>query len=189
LYAADIGLEIPSRTDQLFPLIAFEHLPSSIGIVFIVGLIAAAYSTADSALTSLTTSFCVDFLDIQNRQDWNDKEKIRNRYKAHIGFSIVLFIIILLFHALNSDAVINGLFKAAGYTYGPILGLFAFALIFGRSSLNGKIVIATCILAPVLTYWLDVNNMYCGFSLGFLNLLLNGVLSFVGLLIALKTRS
>lgn len=189
LFAADIGLEVPARTDQLFPLVAFDHLPSAIGLIFIVGLIAAAYSTADSALTSLTTSFCVDFLDIQNRQDWDDRTKTRNRYKVHIGFSIVLFVIILLFHALNSDAVINGLFKAAGYTYGPILGLFAFALLFGRSELNSRLVIVTCILAPILTYWLDVNNMFCGFSLGFLNLLLNGVLSFIGLLIASKVRS
>ena len=189
LYAAEIGLDIPARTDQLFPLIAFEHLPSSIGLIFIVGLIAAAYSTADSALTSLTTSFCVDFLDIQNRNDWDEVEKTRNRYMVHIGFSIVLFVIIVLFHALNSDAVINGLFKAAGYTYGPILGLFAFALIFGKSSLNNKMVIGACILAPILTYWLDVNDMYCGFSLGFLNLLLNGMLSFIGLLIASKIKS
>jgi Na+/pantothenate symporter len=167
-------------------MIALQHLSPLIGLIFIVGLIAAAYSTADSALTSLTTSFCVDFLGLNKESNDNDDNSMKKRWGVHIAFSVVLFLIIIIFHWLNNDAVINGLFKAAGYTYGPILGLFSFALIFGKRSMNSWAVLISCLMAPVLTYWLDSHDLFCGFKLGFLNLLLNGLLSFIGLWIASK---
>ncbi|MDX1684493.1 MAG: sodium:solute symporter [Saprospiraceae bacterium] len=186
IFANAKGLAIPERTDQLYPMIALEQLSPFISIVFVIGLIAAAYSTADSALTSLTTSFCVDFLGLHTLRSQEAGNEKRTRWMVHLGFSIVLFLIIVVFHWVNSDAVINGLFKAAGYTYGPILGLFTFALIFGYKQMDGRGVAITCILAPILTFWLDANDLFCGFELGFLNLLLNGILSFAGLLLSLK---
>ena len=184
LFAIQKGIAIPEKTDQLYPTIALQHLSSWVGLVFILGLIAAAYSTADSALTSLTTSFCVDFLDLDEaqRQDVNSE---RTRWRVHIGFSVLLFIIIVLFHQLNSDAVINGLFTAAGYTYGPILGLFAHALIWPNQKLKRShwLIIVLCFVAPMITYVLDVNDLFCGFKIGFLNLLLNGIVSFVLILL------
>jgi Na+/proline symporter len=186
IYAGTEGIGIPERSDQLYPMIALQHLSPLIGLIFIVGLIAAAYSTADSALTSLTTSFCVDFLGLNKESNDNDDNSMKKRWGVHIAFSVVLFLIIIIFHWLNNDAVINGLFKAAGYTYGPILGLFSFALIFGKRSMNSWAVLISCLMAPVLTYWLDSHDLFCGFKLGFLNLLLNGLLSFIGLWIASK---
>jgi len=183
VFAAKNGIDIPSKTDQLYPLVALEHLSPVISIAFVLGLVAAAYSTADSALTSLTTSFCVDFLKMDTSSKPTDRKR---RLMVHIAFSIILFFIIIIFHSLNNDAVINGLFKAAGYTYGPILGLFIYALFFAKKiSHAGHIgIIVACLLAPILTYWLDVNDMFCGFKLGFLNLLLNGILSLLLLSIA-----
>jgi Na+/proline symporter len=178
VYAQNKGLDIPDRTDQLYPTIALNHLSPFISIAFILGLIAAAYSTADSALTSLTTSFCVDFLDMDvgASQEQSDAQK---RRWVHVGFSVLLFVVIIIFNWLNNDAVINGLFKAAGYTYGPILGLFIYALLKEehKGQDPGWAIIAVCIVAPLLTYILDSNDMFCGFKLGFLNLLLNGIIS------------
>ena len=178
IYAGHLGIEIPSKTDQLYPTIALQHLSPFIGIAFILGLIAAAYSSADSALTSLTTSFCVDFLDFEKKKGADPQM----RKLVHIGFSLVLFVVILIFEALNNDAVINGLITAAGYTYGPLLGLFSFGLLTKRK-INDKLVIPICILAPIISYVINVNSAawFGGFEIGFLIILLNGLLCFIGL--------
>ena len=124
IYAAHIGMDIPDKADQLYPTIALQHLPPALGIIFVLGLIAAAYSSADSALTSLTTSFCVDFLNFKKRVD--EVRKKKSRILVHVAFSVVLLIVILIFNALSNDSVINELFKVAGYTYGPIFGIICF---------------------------------------------------------------
>ncbi len=202
IYASNVGLEIPAATDELYPMIALQHLSPVVGIVFILGLIAAAYSSADSALTALTTSFCVDFLNFE-REARTEAEKQRIRLKVHIGFSIVLFVLILLFRLLNNDAVINQLFKAAGYTYGPLLGLFCFGM-FTNLKLREyldlsnyqltswippafqkvNLVAVICILAPILSFIVDIysSEVLYGFEFGFLIIALNGLLTFVGLL-------
>lgn len=187
LFAIKEGIAIPEKTDQLYPTIALQHLSPWVGLVFILGLIAAAYSTADSALTSLTTSFCVDFLDLDEEEAHTSKAE-KTRWSVHIGFSVLLFGIIVLFHQMNNDAVINGLFTAAGYTYGPILGLFVHALIWPHQRLSRShwLLIILCFVAPVITYVLDTNDLFCGFKLGFLNLLLNGIVSFVLILLVKK---
>ena len=181
LYASSIGLELPARSDQLYPTIAIQHLAPGIGIVFLLGLIAAAYSSADSALTALTTSFCVDFLDFEKKKHTTDPDELkRTRWKVHIAFSTILFIVIIVFNAINNDAVINGLLKAAGYTYGPILGLFCFGM-FTKRPVKDNLVLPLCLLAPVLAFVLDRNNMFINFELGFLVLLVNAGLTFLGL--------
>jgi Na+/proline symporter len=184
IYAANIGLAIPEKTDQLYPTIALNHLSPLVGIFFVLGLIAAAYSSADSALTSLTTSFCVDFLNFEKRETEAESDKERTRLYVHIGFSILLFITIIAFNAVNNDAVIKQLFIAAGYTYGPLLGLFTFGL-FTNREINGRLLIPVCIAAPIISYF--INNysaeLLWGFEFGFLIIALNGLITFAGLLL------
>lgn len=185
LYADHHGIATPDRSDYMYPEIALHHLPTFIGLIFILGLIAAAYSSADSALTALTTSFCVDFLNFEEREK-TEAEKRKVRRLVHVGFSLLLLITILIFKALNNDAVINSLFKAAGYTYGPLLGLFTFGMLSKRAIVD-KWVIAVCLAAPVLTWIIvDVSASQFNFKFGFLNLALNGLLTIAGLFLISK---
>lgn len=181
LYTSQVGIELPAKSDQLFPTIALQHLSPFTGLVFIVGLIAAAYSSADSALTSLTTSFCVDFLGFEKRED--EEKKKKTRMLVHIAFSTLLFFTIIIFNSVSNDAVISELFKAATYTYGPLLGLFAFGLL-TRLKVRERLVIPVCILAPIISYIIDINSAryLFGFQFGYTILALNGFLTFLGLL-------
>ena len=181
IYAAQVGIDIPETTDQLFPSIALQHLSPTVGVIFILGLIAAAYSSADSALTALTTSFCVDFLDFEKKEDTAALRK--TRLYVHVGFSFLLFLVIVGFNAINDTAVITKLFVVAGYTYGPILGLFAFGM-FTRLKVRDKFVPVVCILAPVTAFVLDTYSaeLFFGFKFGFLTIALNGLLTFFGLM-------
>jgi len=174
LYAGQQGIVTPQRTDLLFPTIALDHLGTVAGVVFLLGIIAAAYSSADSALTALTTSFCVDFLKFDQREEM---EKKRLRLKVHIAFSVLLFVVILVFNAINDSSVINSIFTAAGYTYGPILGLFSFGLLTKRK-IRDQYVLIVCILAPLLSYGIEqlANGWF-----GFFVLALNGFLTYLGL--------
>lgn len=189
VYAAQAGIDLPARTDLLFPEIALNHLGPMVGIIFILGLVAAAYSSADSALTALTTSFCIDFLNFE-KEDRTEAQKKKTRLQVHIGFSILLFLIILLFKSLNNDAIINQLFKIAGYTYGPILGLFSFGMMTKRIIVD-QWALVVCLLAPATAYLLDSNAVawFGGFEFGFLTLALNGLLTFLGLWIISSTPS
>ncbi len=186
IYAANSGMEMPAKSDMLYPTIALHHLPAAVGVVFIIGIIAAAYSSADSALTGLTTSFCVDFMGC-NSDKKSEEEHKRSRIFVHLGFSLVLFAVIVLFYTWNNDAVINGLFIAASYTYGPILGLFTFGLLH-KTKIRDGWVIPIAILSPLLTYYIDANSKewFNGFTFGFLKLALNGILTYVGLWIISK---
>ncbi|MDX2247354.1 MAG: sodium:solute symporter [Bacteroidia bacterium] len=172
------GEMVCRKTDQLFPLLSLNYLGPAAGIIFIIGIIAAAYSSADSALTALTTSFCVDILDFEKKQGaW--KKRVRNY--VHIGFSFVLFLAILVFKVMSNDAVINEIFKLAGYTYGPLLGLFAFGL-FTEWKVRDRWVPLVCILSPLLSYVVQSISPAWGYTFGFEILLLNGVLTFAGLM-------
>lgn len=186
IFAEQNGIAIPSSTDQLYPLIALENLPSFVGVVFIIGLIAAAYSSADSALTSLTTSFCVDFLNFE-KTERTEREKWKTRLKVHVAFTVILFLTIIVLKVANNDAVINGLLKAAGYTYGPLLGLFAFGL-FTKRVIHDKWVWVVVILSPILSALLDLNSqsLFGGLQFGFTILAVNGLITFLGLLTITK---
>ena len=179
---------IAATKDDLFPTLAM--LPE-IGIVtsafFLLGLIAAAYSSADSALTSLTTSFCIDIVEIENKPE-TDRKRIRKQ--IHIGFSIVLIIVILLFDLIFKDvSVIWELFKAAGYTYGPLLGLFAFGLL-TKSQIKDKYVWIIAIVAPIISYVLNAysKELFNGYEIGFEILIVNGLLMFIGLLLIRRNK-
>lgn len=183
-YAEASQLEIPARTDYLFPELAIHHFTTFGAVVFLLGITAAAYSSADSALTALTTSFCVDFLGF-NPDNYSKKRNIRKL--VHLGFSFVLFLVILIFQAINDQSVITAVFIAAGYTYGPILGLFAFG-IFTKFKLKDRYVPVVCILAPVISYIMNINSeaWFNGYRFGFEILILNGILTFAGLVIIRK---
>jgi SSS family transporter len=181
-YAEINAVAIPERPDHLYPTLALNYLPSIVGILFVLGLIAAAYSSADSALTALTTAFCIDFLDFDKNEKTHTPEyRKRTRLAVHIGFSLLLFIVIQLFNMLPKDSsVINQIFVAAGYTYGPLLGLFFFGMFFKEKTPNGISIIITCIAAPVLSYVLN-NSIKEVFSFGSTILAVNGLLT-IGLL-------
>ncbi len=169
--------------DDLFPAIATSgDLGFAVAIFFILGLIAAAYSSADSALTSLTTSFSIDILDIEKNYD--EKKQVRIRKQIHIAISILLILVMLAFkYAIADKSVINKLFQFAGYTYGPLLGLYSFGL-FTNWKIKDKLVPVIAIAAPILSYIISVNSlMWFGFEFGFFILILNGLLTFLGLVL------
>ncbi|WP_179346026.1 sodium:solute symporter [Winogradskyella ursingii] len=177
---------ITAKKDDLFPTIAM--LPE-IGVVtsafFLLGLIAAAYSSADSALTSLTTSFCIDIIEIDKKPQAEQK---KTRKKIHVLFSVILVLVIILFDVIFTDvSVIWELFKAAGYTYGPLLGLFAFGLI-TKSQIKDKWVWVIAIAAPLISYVLNLNSkeLFNGYEIGFEILIVNGLLMFIGLALLRK---
>jgi Na+/proline symporter len=153
-------------------------------ITFLLGITAAAYSSADSALTALTTSFCVDFLGFKP-ENYQERKKIR--IGVHFGFSILIFFVILIFQAINDESVINSIFIAAGYTYGPLLGLFAFGISFPYQ-LKDKLVPWVCLFSPVLSYVININSesWFGGYKFGFEILILNGLLTLIGLFIIRK---
>ena len=180
MYAQQNGIAVPARTDDLFPLLALQHLPQIVGIMFLLGIVSAAYSSADSALTALTTSFCVDFLKLEKQPEAQQR---RTRLKVHLGFSALLFVVILVFQVINNASVITALFKAAGYTYGPLLGLFAFGILTRRQA-QDRWVPLVALLCPVLSYIVNANSQawFGGYQMGFEVLILNGLLTFLGLL-------
>jgi SSS family transporter len=172
------GMLIPSKTDALFPILSLDYLGPVAGIIFLLGVIAAAYSSADSALTALTTSFCVDILGFEKRSQ--DPRNTQTRYVVHVSFALLLFVVILFFHALQNEAVIWAVFRFAGYTYGPLLGLYAFGL-FTKYQVRDKWVPVVCLLSPVLSYFAQLVSPMFGYTFGFELLILNGLLTFAGL--------
>jgi Na+/proline symporter len=186
-FAAAKGIQLPTNPatgkiigDNVFPLLATEHFTLFAGIVFILGIIAVTYASADSALTALTTSFCVDFLNIKR---FPEQQQARYRKLAHLAFSILLILIILIFKAINDQSVITAVFKAAGYTYGPLLGLYSFGL-FSRRALQDKLVPYICLACPILTFIINANSKawFGGYEFGFEILIVNGLMTFLGLL-------
>ncbi|MFC2101434.1 sodium:solute symporter [Bacteroidota bacterium] len=182
LFAKFKGIEMPARSDDLFPIIAIQHLGPIAGLAFIIGLISAAYPSADGALTSLTTSFSIDFLGMDKESSLTEKKKEYMRYAVHVGFAIILLLVIVLFRAINDRAVIDKLFTVAGYTYGPLLGLYAFGL-FGKRQVKDRFVPIIAILSPVICYLLSTysDQLLFGYKFGFELLILNGLITFAGL--------
>ena len=180
-YAQQNGID--AHKDQLFPIIATKgNLGLATAIFFLLGLIAAAYSSADSALTSLTTSFSIDILEIDKKKDKNEQEKTRK--KIHILFSFILIATILVFkYFIADESVIAKIFTFANYTYGPLLGLYAFGL-FTKLKVKDKMVPFICLASPFLTFSVNYLALECiGFDFGFSLLILNGLLTFIGLYI------
>lgn len=190
IFISEKGIDVQGTSDIIFPEVALRHLGPVAAIVFIIGLISAAYSSADSALTSLTTSFTVDILGIQRRKDLSNRQKKRIRYRAHFGVALVLIMMIVFFKSINNEAVISELFTVAGYTYGPLLGLFAFGL-FTRHQVKDKWVPLVAIISPAICYVLSLfsEQIMNGYKFGFELLIVNGFLTFIGLMILSYRRS
>ena len=185
LYAETKGIPIPERSDSLFPLLASTYFSPVAGIIFVLGIIAAAYSSVDSTLTALTTSFCYDFLQID--RNYPVEKRVAIRKQVHIGFTAFLYFLILPFYWLNDQSVINSVFILAGYTYGPLLGLFGFGL-FTNYQVKDVWVPSLAILAPSLTFLIASNSQewLWGYTFGFEALVLNGALMFTGLYLLRK---
>lgn len=182
-YSAQLNIPLPEQADNIFPLIAMGgYLPQIVGILFIIGLIAAAYSSADSALTALTTSFTIDILDAEKKHDDDLK---RTRKIVHIGISLLLLVVILIFHQINNESVISSLFKAAGYTYGPLLGLYTYG-IFTPWKAKGKLIPVISLIAPTLCFFLNKysEQLFNGYQIGFELLIINGLITFTLLMMS-----
>lgn len=185
IYANKQGISIPVvdgkvKTDLLFPEIAIHgDLGISVSILFMLGLVAAAYSSADSALTSLTTSFCIDFLEIEKREE-TKQEKLRKQ--THIGMSLLLIVVIISFKYLLSDNVISSLLKVASYTYGPLLGLFAFGIFTTQRIRDNKVWIIA-VIAIIFSYFINQysSQWFNGYQFGYELLMVNGLITFLGL--------
>lgn len=184
IYSNENNIPIAGKTDDLFPFLAINKFSAVAGIMFILGITAAAYSSADSALTALTTSFCVDFL---NFKDQEESFKKKTRIKVHVGFSILIFVVIIIFQMINDESVINSLFTAAGYTYGPLLGLYSFGM-FTKMQVKDRWVPLICVISPLLSFIFNINSeaWFWGYKFGFEVLILNGLLTFIGLIIITK---
>lgn len=189
LYAGSRNIPIPKMTDDLFPTLSLEYLSPFTGLVFMIGLISAAYPSADGALTALTTSFSIDFLGFNKRSDLSEKKKMRIRYVVHTGFAMLLLVVIVLFKAINDRAVIDRLFTIAGYTYGPLLGLYAFGL-FTRHAVKDRWVPFIALISPLICYVLSIHSesWMNGYKFGFELLILNGAITFI-LLLTFRRKS
>jgi Na+/proline symporter len=170
------GLDFVGKSDELFSFVAMQHATPIVSVAFIIGLVAAAYSSADSALTALTTSFCVDFLGYERSKPTD----IKKRRWVHIGFAFILFITILIFNAINNEAVIKELFRAAGFTYGPLLGLFSFGIL-TKNKINDKYVVVITLISILLTgiYFYGVPMLVERFEAGFELIIINGFFTYI----------
>lgn len=186
MFAASNSIAIPERSDELFPMLATGgYFPVIVGILFIIGLISAAYAAAGSALTSLTTSFTVDILGSSKKG--SDSTTASKRKKVHMAMAIVMGIVIIVINLLNNTSVINAVYVLASYTYGPILGLFAFG-IFTKLTVKDKYIPLVAILSPLLCLVIDLNSekWLNGYSFSYELLIMNAAFTFIGLLLLTK---
>jgi len=179
MLATQNGITLPASSDNILTLFATQYLGNTVFVLFVVGIIAAAFSSADSALAALTTSFSVDILEVDKLGD-NDKA-VKIRKKIHIIIAIVFVVIILLFREINDKSVIDAIYTIVSYTYGPLLGLYAFGL-FTRCKTNNKLIPYTAVISPVLCYFLNfISTKYWNYSFSYELLMLNGLITFAGL--------
>lgn len=177
------GVFTKAQTDKLFPTIASQYLGLGVGLFFIIGLISASYPSAGGALTSLTTSFCIDFVGFNKRSDLSETRKKRIRQMAHAGFAILFFIIIIILYLVNNQTVIDLVYLLAAYTYGPLLGFFFFGLL-TKYQVKDRFMPYVAILSPLLCYILDyAGKEFLGFGFGFTILIVNGLFTFAGMYI------
>jgi len=188
IFAAQNDIPIPAKTDELFPMIATHgYFPTIVGVLFVLGLTATAYSAAGSALTSLTTSFTVDILESVKKKD--DAGIARTRKRVHVGMAVVMGLVILLFNVLNNTNVVDAVYILASYTYGPILGMFAFG-IFTKKQVKDKYIPLVAVLAPIFCFILQKNSehWFNGYAFSYELLIFNALFMFIGLLCLAKKK-
>lgn len=178
ILANQMGVELPAKGDEILSLFATNYLGQTVLVLFVIGIVSAAFSSADSALAALTTSFAVDIMGVQND---SDKDALRKRKFIHIGISVLFTLIILIFQALNNKSVIDAIYVIASYTYGPLLGLYVFGL-FTKRVATDKFIPYIAVFAPLFCYVLSVLfNRYLSYKFGYELLMLNGFITFVAL--------
>ncbi len=211
LFAAEKGINVPA--DDLFPTIALNYLPSGVAIIFIIGLISALFPSADGALTALTSSFCIDILGIKRREELDEKQRKKIRLTVHFIMAVIFFLLVIGFKVMNNKSIIDVILKVAGFTYGPLLGLFAFGILTKRV-INDRLSLIVCLLAPTIILGIDlINNIdwwikqlkldeagmsgvkalsqsiFGSFKIGYELLIYNGILTFLGLWFISKKQS
>jgi Na+/proline symporter len=193
IFAQKNGISVPmvndvARTDLLFPEIAIHHLSIVPTIVFLLGLTAATFATTDSALTALTTSFCVDFLGMDKTENQNKPNIVRTRHFVHIGFSFLMFLVIIIFNAINDDSVVKMVFRIASYTYGPLLGLYAFGLFMKTKTVHDKLVPFVCLISPAICFLITKNSalLLGDYVIDNELIIVNGLITFLGLMLISK---
>ncbi|WP_276368614.1 sodium:solute symporter [Chryseolinea sp. H1M3-3] len=184
LYTEKFNIPIPAATDELFPRLAFNDLGLLVGIFFLLGITASSYASADSALAGLTTSFCIDFLNFKEK---SEAQRGRQKFVVHLSFSLLFLVIIVVFKEINERSVIDAVLNIAGYTYGPLLGLFSFGVLTKRV-VNDKLVPLICVISPILSYLVSLNSekLFGGYKISLEILIINGLITFIGLWIISK---
>ncbi len=185
LFSISKNIPIPEQTDNLYPMLAVNHLGKLAGTFFLIGIAAAAYSSADSSLTGLTTSFCIDILNFD--EDTGNQEKLR--HLIHFGFTILIFVLIMVFKQVNNESVLYAFIRTSGFIYGPLVGLFAFGL-YSKRIVPDRWIPLVCILAPALSVLLDQNseNWFNGYEFGYDILVINSLFTLIGLYIFSKNN-
>ena len=182
LYIYGKSLGVTATGDKIFPEIALGHMPPAVSLIFIIALISALFPSADGAITALTSSFCIDILGIQRRDDLSEAEKKKTRQRVHLTFAAVFLFFVMVFHQINSPSMIGVILKVAGYTYGPLLGLFSFGILTKRV-VNDRLVPVVAVISPIICFLVDKYqaSLFGGFEIGLELLILNGLLTFIGL--------
>lgn len=177
--------------DDLFPALSLQgFFPLFIAVIFIIGLISALFPSADGALTSLTSSFCVDLLKMNENDKLSEKSKKKTRITVHLAFTIIFFLLILIFKWINDKSIVYLIMSVAGYTYGPLLGLFAFGILTKRRISLRYAILSIALIAPVITY--TINELfinYTDYRIGVELIVLNGLLTFIGLWLVSKNKA
>lgn len=197
IYASKNNVQIPldlttgkPRTDLLFPEIALNHLSIVPAFFFLLGIIAATFATTDSALTALTTSFCVDFLGMDKAENLDNNKNVKIRHWVHFAFSILLFLVIIVLNSFNDASVVALIFRAASYTYGPLLGLYAFGLLQKSRLVNDKLIPVICVISPILTYFLSEHSAQLfGYTFDNELIIVNGLFTYIGIYITSRRSS
>lgn len=173
---------VTAAGDALFPNVAVHHMPAFISVIFIIALISALFPSADGALTALTSSFCIDIMGLQRRTDWDEAEKKKFRQRVHLIMAFIFLILVLIFHWINNNSMIGVILKLAGYTYGPLLGLFAFGIFTNRRPKDSLVPVVSFI-APVICFFIDKyqSTLFGDFQIGLELIIINAVLTFIGL--------
>jgi Na+/proline symporter len=181
MYKDSMSIPFSGKTDDLFPTVALNYLGIFSAVFFIIGLISAAYPSADGALTALTSSFCIDFLGLK-KKDWSEERKKKVRYMVHISFAFLMLTVIVFFRFVLKKAVIDTLLDVANYTYGPLLGLFAFGII-SKSKIKDAFAPIVCLISPFVCYFINANasKLLNGYNFGYELLIVNGLITYFGL--------
>jgi SSS family transporter len=182
LFAEAKGIDV--KGDAIFPTLALQHFPPVFGIIFVIGLVSALFPSADGAVTALTSSFCIDILGM-NKSQATEKDKTGTRLVVHLSFAVVFLICVFFFKWLDNKSIIGILLDVAGYTYGPLLGLFVYGIFTKRVAVD-ELTPVICIAAPTICYFINwfAPKIFFGYNIGLENLILNGALTFAGLWLA-----